>query len=67
MLGSRYWLQTEMYILYLSLFLPLFLFLASLIVVGIGDYFVDLLLELGMVVVAVDRLPVLEVKDVNGY
>ena len=31
--------------LYLFLFLPSFLFLASLIVVGVGEYFVDLLLE----------------------
>ena len=48
-------------------FFFLFLFLAPLIVVGIGEYFVDLLLELGTVVVAFDRLPVLEVKDVHGY
>jgi hypothetical protein len=55
-----------MFILHLFLFLPSFLFLASLVVVGIGEYFVDLLLEFGMVVVAFDRLPVLEVQDVHG-
>ena len=55
-----------MFILYLFLILPSFLFLASLVVVGFGEYFVDFLLELGMVVVAFDRLPVLEVSDVNG-
>ena len=48
------------------LFRPSFLVLASLIVVGVGEYCVDLLLEFGMVVVAFDRLPVLEVKDVHG-
>ena len=38
-----------MFILYLFLFLPSFLFLASLlVVVGFGEYFVDFLLELGM-------------------
>ena len=40
-----------MFILYLFLILPSFLFLASLVVVGFGEYFVDFLLELGMVVV----------------
>ena len=45
-----------MFILYLFLILPSFLFLASLVVVGFGEYFVDYLLELGMVVVAFDRL-----------
>ena len=53
-----------MLILYLFLLRPSFLVLASLIVVGVGEYCVDLLLEFGMVVVAFDRLPVLEVKDV---
>ena len=55
-----------MLILYLFLLRPSFLVLASLIVVGVGEYCVDLLLEFGMVVVAFDRLPVLEVKDVHG-
>ena len=61
--GFKQW----MFILYLFLILPSFLFLASLVVVGFGEYFVDFLLELGMVVVAFDRLPILEVKDVDGW
>ena len=55
-----------MLILFLFLLRPSFLVLASLIVVGVGEYCVDLLLEFGMVVVAFERLPVLEVKDVHG-
>ena len=57
-----------MLILYLFILRPSFLVLASLIVVGVGEYCncVDLLLEFGMVVVAFDRLPVLEVKDVHS-
>ena len=55
-----------MFILYLFLILPSFLFLASLVVVGFGEYFVDFLLELGMVVVAFDRLPI-HIKSLTRF